>query len=663
MTCGIKTRERWALLATLLIAWTARWVALMDVPPGWRDDDLIELYTFSKEILESGPQLYFTGASGHEPLYHTIRAPLIAVAGLNQASARWLAASAGMLSVLLTWAVGRQLFGGRAALGAAASLSVSFWNLMYSRVAIRHIGALPWMLVAIYWAWRELDDQPQTLTPLIGIAVGTAGAVLTYYAGRLIPALLLAFLPVLWINIRRWPRFLTALGVGLALTGPMFIASAQAPGADARVSELAGPLYALAEGNAAPFIQTTLTTLSMFHATGDPEWLYNISGRPVFGTFGAVLFFAALFFHAITMGQRRSRFLLLWLLVGLAPAFISFPPSSYGHTVLAMPAVYLILARVIALGHKYGPRGYRQSLAFILTLASVASVGGRDLPDYFVEWGNHSMVEFLYRADYRALAQHLDAHDEIEDAVVGSMLLGPWDRLAVRTDLKREKPTLRWINPTRSLVLTSDAATRLYLQHEGQRHPAIEDYLLDAPPAPAPEGMEGFLISQSIVRLKQPYLEEDCDGNPLIDQPFESTLALSAVEIDDDADTEKMTLKLWWMIKDPLPLPLKELIPHPPPPGVYSGPRLKVFVHSTRADSEIQLDVDDGIGVDPYTLSVGDLWLQVHSLEKSEGQRIRIGLYDPKSGARWRLTDGGDMIWICPHQAGRKSVQSRLSGD
>jgi hypothetical protein len=626
----------------------------MDTPPGWRDDDLIELYTFSKEILVSGPQLYFTGASGHEPLYHTIRAPLIALAGLNQASARWLAASAGLLSVVLTWAIGRRLFGALTGLGAAGLMAASFWNLMYSRVAVRHIGALPWMLIAIYWAWRELNDtsSKQTPIPLIGIAIGTGCAILTYYAGRLIPALLLALLPALWISVRRWPRFLVSLGAGLALAAPMFITAANVPGADARVSEVAGPLYALVEGDPDPLIRTTLKTLGMFHATGDPEWLYNISERPVFGQLGSGLYFCAVLLHAITLRQRKSRLLLLWLLTGLSPAFISLPPSSYGHTVLAMPAVYLILARLISWVERYAPQRRKRSLAAATILLCVITVGARDLPDYFINWSNHSMVEFLYRADYRNLAQQLNTQGNIDNAVVGSMLFGPWDKLAVETDLKREMPNLRWINPARALVFTPKSKTRLYLQHEGLRHPAIEAYLLDATPAAAPEGMEGFLLSRPLIRPKSSSISVDCSGNPTIDQPFENALTLSAVEVDADAFARQITLKLWWIVEDSLPLPSKELIPHPPPPGVYSGARLKVFVHSSRkGESDALFDVDDAIGVDPYTLQPGDLWLQVHSLAQSETdrerQQIQIGLYDPKTGSRWRLPDGSDMIRVC----------------
>ncbi len=190
----LHTWERWAVVMMLLLAWGLRWIALLDVPPGWRDDDLIELYTFSWEILESGPQIYFSGASGHEPLYHTLRAPLLALAGLNQAAARWLSAVCGTLAALLTWAVGRRLFTREVGALAGATVAVSFWGLMYSRVAIRHIGVLPWALLAIYSAWRVLQDEQPPHAAAFGIAIGTAGGLYTYYAGRIVPALLIVAL-------------------------------------------------------------------------------------------------------------------------------------------------------------------------------------------------------------------------------------------------------------------------------------------------------------------------------------------------------------------------------------------------------------------------------------------------------------------------------------
>ncbi len=324
--------ERIGLVVLVLLTWALRWVALMQTPPGWRDDDLIELYTFSRRIVEEGPVLYFAGASGHEPLYHTLRAPLIAFAGINQASARMMSASAGTLVVVLTWALARRMFAGsrrpspsqyRAlstpsaarvpgtwrqtptlALTAGALVSVSFWSLMYSRVAIRHIGVLPWTLVALYWGWRLLRDATPPRGAVAGIAVGTAGALLTYYAGRLTPVLLVAAYPLLAPRRRRWRRYVAALAIGVALSLPMFWTAAHIPGGNARVGELAVPIHALRQGDPLPLLRTAWTTLGMFHAQGDPEWLYNVSARPVFGPAGAALFALSV---ALCLARWRHR--------------------------------------------------------------------------------------------------------------------------------------------------------------------------------------------------------------------------------------------------------------------------------------------------------------------------------------------------------------------
>jgi hypothetical protein len=49
--------------------------------PGWRDDDLIELFTLLAAHPERRAVVYFAGASGHEPLYHTVRGAAAGVAG------------------------------------------------------------------------------------------------------------------------------------------------------------------------------------------------------------------------------------------------------------------------------------------------------------------------------------------------------------------------------------------------------------------------------------------------------------------------------------------------------------------------------------------------------------------------------------------------------
>ena len=634
----LHTWERWAVVAMLLLAWGLRWIALLDVPPGWRDDDLIEVYTFSLDILDNGPQIYFAGASGHEPLFHTLRAPVLALAGLNQASARWTSAVFGTLAVVLTWAAGRRLFTRKVGLLAGASVAASFWGLMYSRVAIRHIGALPWMLLAIYCAWRVLQDARLSRWPAVGIAIGTAGGLYTYYAGRLIPALLIVALPFVGGRKGRWKPYLAALAGGVLLAVPMFWAATHIPGADARVGELAVPLTALVEGDVRPLVQTTWTTLGMAHAKGDPEWLYNVAERPVFGLAGALLFYFGILTRLGHLDQANARLVLLWLGAGIAPAFISLPPSSYGHTILALPAVYLLLAMPM----KAAARRWRWT-TIPLCLLTFALVAGRDLPDYFITWPQHPAVRFLYRADYRALAGHLNAHPEIEEAAVGSLLFGSWDKVAVETDIQRQDTALRYVNPERALA-GGVTPIRFYMQIGERRAPQFQALLDSAPRIAAPPGMQGVLLT--LPAPPDDALTTDIHGTPLAAQPFAGALALQAVAWDGD----DYALTTWWRVVNDLPLPPHKLIPNPPPPGIYKGPRLNVFTHLLSADGSF-ITGDDGLWVDPYSLRTGDHVVQVHRFTvptdaPGEPHILSIGLYDPLTGKRWLRPDGTDKVTI-----------------
>jgi hypothetical protein len=658
------TGERLGLVAILLLAWGLRWVALMEAPPGWRDDDLIELTTFSQRIVEEGPVLYFAGASGHEPLFHTLRAPLVATAGINQPSARWPSAVAGTLTVLLTWALGRRLFGTRAGLLAAALVAVSFWGLMYSRVAIRHIGALPWMLTALYWGWRQLRDATAPKGALTGLAIGMAGALLTYYAGRLMPVLLLALWPLAAPRRGRWARYLIGVGLGLLLAAPMFWAAAHIPGADARVSELAIPLHALQEGDPTPLLQTAWTTLGMFHARGDPEWLYNVHERPVFSPAGAALFYAGVLHCLAQWKSPRARFLLIWLAAGLSPALISLPPSSYGHTILALPVVYLILASLLTI--LVAPGGHREMWRIGVTASLfVVLIGARDISDYFQEWSRASMVTFLYRADYRALAQHLGAHPEIEDLAVGSLLFGPWDKVALATDLgcapgtrldlcARTSTRPRLVDPHRALVFANGETTPIYLQQVGEREPAIAALLASSGTVEAPVSIQGYQVVPPLPSADA--LRLTFDGDLLREQAFGGSLVLEAVE---QLPGETLRLATWWTVVGPLPLPEEELIPNPPPQGVYNGPRLKVFAHLyTIGASEVSeapvgdtaITIDDGLWVDPYTLVPGDTIWQIHRFETERTEaahyHVILGVYDPFTGQRWTTLSGADHVEI-----------------
>lgn len=61
--------ELWGMVAILLVGAALRLVALDDVPPGLRYDELLN-HRMAKRVIEGDRPLYFIESWGHEPLFH-----------------------------------------------------------------------------------------------------------------------------------------------------------------------------------------------------------------------------------------------------------------------------------------------------------------------------------------------------------------------------------------------------------------------------------------------------------------------------------------------------------------------------------------------------------------------------------------------------------------
>ena len=135
-------RWLWWMIGILLLAAVFRFAAIDAAPPGWRDDELIE-FNMDRRIADGWRPLFIAEAEGHEPLYHYLHAGTLVLFGDNIIGYKWLPMACGLLTIALSYALARKMFGGKAALLTAALLAVSFWPIMYSRFGVRHIGVLP----------------------------------------------------------------------------------------------------------------------------------------------------------------------------------------------------------------------------------------------------------------------------------------------------------------------------------------------------------------------------------------------------------------------------------------------------------------------------------------------------------------------------------------
>jgi len=710
-----------ALLITLA-AFALRVVALADVPPGWRDDELIETLVISRNILGGDLRFYYPDASGHEALYHALNALFLAWFGPGALGIRLLSAFLGTLAVPLTYATARRMFGPAVGLTAAALLAVSFWGLMYSRVGIRHVSTPVFALAAFFFFWRAMmgdrrrptadrsqkgergtNASPWNLEPgtwnlvrrsAVGgqrsaILFAAAGLFLglgfhSYFASRGAPLIPLAFLGYVALVApgvlrRSWRGLLVMAGVAALVALPLVLALAAQPAAEARVGELALPLTEARAGDFGRLLDHAAAALLMPHAAGDPEWLYNVPGRPVFGPLGAVAFWlgvalagwmalrplikrkesSADWADSADSRSRRSSllksaqsaqsadhlsfsaaFVLIWWLVGISPSVLSVPPASLGHAILAQPAFTILAALPVGAlaGWARVPGRWRMPAAGLLAALLVGATAARDLPAYFGHWPARGMVRYLYRADLRDVAGFVlrdSASPWPTDFGITGLLAGPWDRVALDLALGgRDDVRPRWFDPRRALLLWPDVSFAGYPGVESPYAAAFE---------PLPQ--DSLLPGDYTLGRVAPPVTPTLDGQVFLNeapQCFANGLCWTAAAYDAAGGW----LEVQWRTERPLDLPPLPLISNPPPPGVYAGPRLYVFAQLVGPDGAFLVG-DDGLWVDPLTLRGGDVFLQRHALPAPAGATpaaVLFGLYDPMTGERILTVDGSDHV-------------------
>ena len=581
--------SRFAIIAVLLLAFTLRVVGLNSVPPGWRDDEVIETTVHAQRLLNGERPLYFIQAEGHEPIYHYLSAGWIALVGHSLFSVRLVSAFFGLLTVAAAHRLVRRLFGGRAALFVALLLAVSFWALMYSRVKIRHIAEAPLTLLAFDFLFVALNARMEYRKSLIASLVAgvfVALALYTYLAALTLIIILFTFgLYLLLLRDARWQNVAAALGVAIILYLPLAVSVANNV---QRVSVVGGPITALRGGDVQPLWQSTIGTLAMFGNRGDSEALYNIPERAVFGLVGFYFFLSGLIISLWRWRDPRHTFLLIWLVGGLAATFASIPPASLGHSLTALPVTYILAALPI-----FAIRNTRYAIRLALSAFLFLGVAVRDLPDYFWRWPALPEVRYLYKADLHTTAQSLRGAPPATYVLSGPLSI--WDRRAfLLEDLPLASPP-RWVSAEWAIVFPPRPATYLFPLAEWQN---------DSPPQ-----------------------------NPSVVE-FANGLSLEGWDGDGQEIVAHWRVGEAYEVEEPV---MGSSVASPPFPAF-------TFLHLIGPDGT-SVAGSDRFDADAFSLQPGDRFLQRHPFEAPPGTyRLEIGLYNPVTGERILALDGRDSI-------------------
>ncbi len=371
----------------------------------WNDEgnSIVQAERTPSEIIENAAR------DIHPPGYYLLLSLWVKLVGSSEFALRALSAFASIITVALTFAIGRKLYGAWAGVGAALFISLNSFSIYYAQEARMYALLTLWVTLGFYCLILLLEKPDKWRILALGLV--TAGGLYTQYAYALfmIPQGLLA---VIWmLNDRRhrgrsFSCYLIANLIGIALF--------------------------------APWIPTAIRQLSGWQQTGSEitpvsevlsvllRWL-TIGITPGSAAIAIPLLLLAFAFFARTQFPERPRIL-------TAPLWVSTPLALFLYFQLARPQNYKLmlpaetgmaiwltggLAALWHLSESASTRSLRRQAALRVVSRAAALMAGAWL---VIVLANHLPAIYsdsqLQRANYRGIVQTITESLRENDAII-----------------------------------------------------------------------------------------------------------------------------------------------------------------------------------------------------------------------------------------------------
>lgn len=499
---GLQNRRAfWLIVVILLVATFFRTHRFQAAPPGLQHDEIFTA-NFATYIRNGELPAFFNPNGGEEALYPYLTALSIALLGENYFALRLMAVFSGILSIAILYRLTKELFGPEVALLTAAGVAISFWHIFDSRVALRPITLLLLEAACFYLFWQGLWRGTVWFLAS-GLFLGLTQY--TYTSAPLVAVTLLFFALYLFLWHRDLLRrnlkgivllFIVALVVFL----PMVYHLQRNPFVStARARDLGDHLRLLFQGDLRPVLQDTLNVLGMFTFRGDPEWRYNLAGRPVFDLLTSLLFYGGLLISLARFKKPEYAFLLLWLPLNLIISAITRNSPSTLRAIGALGAIYTLpsIAMVAVwrwLAQRKGKGAKRVAMGAIVALFLATTLF--TYRDYFLLWAQNPEVRKIYRADLTEVARYLSRR-EGGTICISAEFAADLDPQILNYMLGKPR-FIRWFNGQSSLVFpASEEATYIFPATAPLREEWKGDYFTGLPVADSvldPQGKPAFQV-------------------------------------------------------------------------------------------------------------------------------------------------------------------------
>ena len=466
------------LIAIVLIAIIFRFAAFNQVPPGLHYDEAIDA-KLAQDIRSGAWPFYFEEGWGREPLYHYLVAFTLNLIPDPTSALRLVSGVLGLIQLLAAYFLFRKLFGVPTALIGAAWIAVLFWTVSTSRAGLRNItlASLATLTALAFWtAWDKVQrardkgfiPHPSSLIPA-GVLLGLT--LYTYQPSRVVPLIYLLFVGYLFWRDREliranWKALAIFFTAALLVALPLIIFLLTHPGAETGRAFQTEPIRALLQGNLAPVIETATATLGMFtvEGGGDPQILYNLSGRPLFIGLGSLLFVIGLAVSVARFKRPAYAFMLIWLAVTLLPNLVTAPaPFFYRAIASQTPVAVMPAIATVAVGEMLRRANFarRSWLApLVIVLVAVVSLGQTAVTtwhDYFDVWGSNQDVRFQYSAAYAEIARVLGNSSDTSPVAVSGFFIEDADPIIFEQALNRSDVPVRWFDARDAIIAAGNA--------------------------------------------------------------------------------------------------------------------------------------------------------------------------------------------------------------
>jgi 4-amino-4-deoxy-L-arabinose transferase-like glycosyltransferase len=644
------------LIAIVLIAIIFRFAAFNQVPPGLHYDEAIDA-KLAQDIRSGAWPIYFEEGWGREPLYHYLVAFTLNFISDPTSALRFVSGVLGLIQLLAAYFLFRRLFGVPTALIGAAWIAVLFWTVSTSRAGLRNItlASLATLTALTFWiAWDKVQrsrdkglssasvraaagrQSHRAAFVLSGILLGLT--LYTYQPSRVVPLIYLLFVGYLFWRDRdsiraNWRALASFFATALVMALPLIVFLLAHPGAETERAFQTGPIRALLQGSLAPVVETATATLKMFtvEGGGDPQILYNLSGRPLFIGLGSLLFVMGLVVTVVRFKRPAYAFMLIWLAVTLLPNLVTAPAPFFYRAIAAqtpvavMPAIATVAAGELLRRGNLTRRPWLAPLGSVLIAAvSLGQTAVTTWHDYFDVWGSNKDVRFQYSAAYAEIAQVLNRSPNMSPVAVSGVFIEDADPIIFEQALNRSDVPVRWFDARDAIIAAGSIRDeRLAIPSYTPLDEELRSRFLQSA-EPIAWSKDFKIYPFDAAQFRAQIAAWSCAACPA---RFNDQVALTGLQQPNRVSQRAKVLPIltaWRVLRESQP-------------GSAA-----IFVHLLDDHDQIVAQ-DDRLGVPRHTWQPDDEFVQVHRLDVEHvppgKYRLVLGLYNRADNVRWSATD------------------------